>query len=58
VVFVPRRATRDEAPQWLCESLVVDPVAAGQMHRIAVRVSGGLFAEQGRPGAAPDPARR
>jgi hypothetical protein len=53
---LPAYTPRDEDPQWLCESLLIDSAAVGQTHRIAVRVSGGPIAEPGRaePAAAPD----
>jgi hypothetical protein len=42
---LPAYAPRDEDPQWLFESLLIDSAAAGQTHRVAVRVSGGPIAE-------------
>jgi hypothetical protein len=43
---LPAYSPRDEEPQWLCESLLVDPSVVGRTERLTVRVSGGLFAEQ------------
>jgi hypothetical protein len=57
---LPAHSPRDQEPQWLCESLLVDPSVVGQTHRIELRVSGGLLAEQrqAEPNAAPDTGRR
>ena len=51
---LPAYSPRDSEPQWLCESLLVDPAAVGQTHRISMRVSGGLFASG--PKTEPDAA--
>lgn len=40
---LPAYSPRDDEPQRLFESLLVDPEVVGRTHRVTLRVSGGLF---------------
>jgi hypothetical protein len=54
---LPAYSPRDEEPQWLCESLLVDASVVGRTHLIAVRVSGGLFPEREQAEQPAGPSR-